>query len=84
VLSFLELVMCNFRPFGLNASRCINLVRVCSGHWKFVALWHLKLLHSSHIAQIRSIAAVRFIVPFWIHRRAFVLTAFEACSVSEG
>ena len=32
-----QLVMCNFRPFGLNADRCINLVRVCSGHWKFVA-----------------------------------------------
>ncbi len=43
VLSFLSDVMCNFRPCGLNASRCMRLVRVCSGHWKFVALWHFEL-----------------------------------------
>ncbi len=34
---------------------------------------------------VHRLAAVRFIVPFWIHRAfAFVLTAFEAPSVSEG
>ncbi len=56
------LVMCNFRPFGLNASRCINLVRVCSGHWKFVALWHFELPHGSHIEQIRSIFLRQFVL----------------------
>ena len=83
--------MCNFRPFGLNASRGISLVRVCSGHWKFVALWHFELPHGSHIAQIRSIVSRQFVLlcPFGsivpLHFvRAFVLTAFEAPSVSEG
>ncbi len=82
--------MCNFRPFGLNASRGISLVRVCSGHSKFLALWHFEL-HASHIAQIRSIVSRLFvllcsfgsIVPLHFVR-AFVLTAFEAASVSEG
>ena len=89
VLSFL-LVMCNFRPFGLNASRCISLVRVCSGHWKFVALWHFELPHASHIAQIRSIVSRQFVLLCPVgsiaplhFMRAFVLTAFEAPSVSE-
>jgi len=90
VLSFL-LVMCNFRPFGLNASRCISLVRVCSGHWKFVALWHFELPHGSHIEQIRSIFLRQFVLLCPVGSiaplhfvRAFVLTAFEAPSVSEG
>ncbi len=92
VLSFL-LVMCNSRPFGLrvNASRCISLVRVCSGHWKFVALWHFELPHASHIAQIRSIVSRQFVLLCPVGStaplhfvRAFVLTAFEAPSVSEG
>ena len=85
------LVMCNFRPFGLNASRCISLVRVCSGHWKFVALWHFELPHGSHIAQIRSIVSRQFVLLCPVGSiaplhfvRAFVLTAFEAPSVSEG
>jgi hypothetical protein len=85
------LVLYNFRPFGLNASRCISLVRVCSGHWKFLAFWHFELLHASHIAQIRSIVSRELVLlcPFGsivpLHFvRAFVLTAFEAPSVSEG
>jgi hypothetical protein len=79
------LEMCNFRPFGLNGSRCINLVRMCSGHWKFVALWHFELPHSSHISQIRSIVSRQFVLlhqhmPVWIHR-AF---AFRACICAHG
>ena len=77
------LVLCNFRPFGLNASRYISLVRVCSEHWKFVALWHFELPHGSHIAQIRSIVSRQFVfnnVPCWIHR-AF---AFRACICAHG
>ena len=48
--------------FGLNASRCLSLVRVCSGHWKFVALWHFELPHASHIEQIRSIVSRQFVL----------------------
>ena len=68
VLSFCsesELV-CNFRPFGLNASRGVSLVRVCSGHSKLLALGYFELPHASHIAQIRSIVSGQCVlfVPF--------------------
>ena len=62
VLSFFPELVCNFRPFGLNASRGVNLVRVCSGHSKLLALGYFELPHASHIAQIRSIVSRLFVL----------------------
>ncbi len=79
MLSFFSELVCNFRPFELNATSV--------GHSKILALWHFELPHASHIAQIRSIASGQFVslCPFGsiapLHFkfvRAFALTAFEA------
>ena len=82
---------CKLCPFGLTGRAPLHLVQVCSGNSKLLALRYFELPHASYIAQIRSILSGQFVLlcpsgfiaPLHFVR-AFVLTAFEAPSVSEG